>query len=100
LRGGEVREYVVEPEQFGMRRCRIEDLYGGNPEQSAAVVRAVLHGHKGPARDVVLLNSGAALHVAGSAATVQDGIRLAAESIDSGKARHKLQQLVELTSAA
>ncbi|HEX2229647.1 MAG TPA: anthranilate phosphoribosyltransferase [Candidatus Binatia bacterium] len=100
LRGGEVREYVVEPEQFGMRRCRIEDLSGGHPEQSAAVLRAVLHGHKGPARDVVLLNSGAALHVAGSAATVQDGIRLAAESIDSGKARQKLEKLIEMTNAA
>jgi anthranilate phosphoribosyltransferase len=100
LRDGRVKEYVIEPEQFGLQRCRIEDLHGGDPEQSAAIARAVLQGAKGPARDVVLLNSGAALHVAGSAASVQDGLRLAAESIDSGKARQKLQQLVEMTNAA
>jgi anthranilate phosphoribosyltransferase len=100
LRAGQVKEYVIEPEQFGLKRCRMEDLHGGNPEQSASIVRAVLQGDKGPARDVVLFNSGAALHVAGSAATVHDGIRLAAESIDSGQARQKLQRLVELTNAA
>ncbi len=100
LRGGRVHEYVIEPEQFGLKRCRMEELHGGNAEESATVVRAVLRGEKGPARDVVLLNSGAALSIAGSAATVQDGIRLAAESIDSGNARRKLEQLVEMTGAA
>jgi anthranilate phosphoribosyltransferase len=100
LRGGEVKEYTVEPEQFGLKRCRIEELRGGNPEESAAIVRGILQGDKGPARDVVLLNSGAALWVGGKAATVQDGMRLAAESIDSGKAREKLDRLVEMTNAA
>jgi len=100
LRAGEVKEYVIEPEQFGLKRCRIENLHGGPPEQSAAIARAVLEGHEGAPRDVVLFNSGAALYVAGSAATVRDGIRLAAESIDAGKARQKLQQLVEMTNAA
>jgi anthranilate phosphoribosyltransferase len=78
----------------------MEDLHGGNSEESAAIVRAVLEGRKGPARDIVLLNSGAALHVAGSAATVREGIRLAAESIDSGNARQKLEQLVKMSNAA
>jgi anthranilate phosphoribosyltransferase len=100
LRDGQVKEYTIEPEQFDLRRCRLEDLQGGAPEQSAAVVRGVLDGKPGPARDVVLLNSGAALYVSGSAATIQDGIRLAAGSIDSGKARQKLAQLVEMTNAA
>jgi len=100
LRGGQVKEYIVEPEQFGLKRCRMEDLHGGNAEQSAAIVRGVLQGDKGPARDVVLLNGGAALYVAGSAATIQDGMRLAAESIDSGKASEKLAGLVEMTNAA
>jgi anthranilate phosphoribosyltransferase len=63
------------------------------------IVRGVLSGDQGPARDVVLLNSGAALYVSGSAATIQDGIKLATESIDTGKARRKLEQLVELTNA-
>ena len=100
LRGGQVKEYIVEPEQFGLKRCRMEELHGGNAEQSAAIVRAVLQGDKGPARDVVLLNGGAALYVGGSAATIQDGMRLAAESIDSGKAREKLARLVDMTNAA
>ena len=100
LRGGEVKEYIVEPEQFGLKRCRMEDLHGGNAEQSAAIVRGVLQGDKGPARDVVLLNGGAALYVGGSAATIQDGMRLAAESIDSGRASEKLARLVEMTNAA
>jgi anthranilate phosphoribosyltransferase len=100
LRGGEVREYMVEPEQFGLRRCRIEDLHGGNPQECAAILRAVLKGERGPARDVALLNSGAALYVAGSAASIHDGIGLAAQAIDSGKARRKLDELVEMTNAA
>ena len=100
LRDGAVREYTVEPEQFGLQRCRLEDLHGGNAEQSASIVRGVLDGKKGPARDVVLLNSGAALYVSGKASTIADGIRLAAESIDGAKARRKLEQLVQLTNAA
>jgi len=100
LRGGQVKEYMVEPEQFGLKRCRMEELRGGNAEQSAAIVRGVLQGDKGPARDVVLLNGGAALYVGGSAATIQDGMGLAAESIDSGKASEKLARLVEMTNAA
>jgi anthranilate phosphoribosyltransferase len=100
LREGEVKEYAIEPEQFGLKRCRLEELHGGSAEQSAVIVRGVLDGKPGPARDVVLLNSGAALYISASATTIQDGIRLAAESIDSGKARQKLAQLVEMTNAA
>jgi anthranilate phosphoribosyltransferase len=100
LRDGEVKEYTIEPEQFDLKRCRLEDLHGGNAAQSALIVRGVLDGKKGPARDVVVLNSGAALYVSGSAGTIREGIRLAAQSIDSGKARQKLAELVELTNAA
>jgi len=100
LRDGAVREYTIAPEQLGLKPCRLEDLHGGDAAQSAVIVRGVLQGDKGPARDVVLLNSGAALYVAGSAATVPDGMRLAAESIDTGRARQKLDQLVQLTNAA
>jgi anthranilate phosphoribosyltransferase len=100
LRSGEVKEYTIEPEKFGLTRCRIEALHGGNAEQSAAIVRGVLQGDKGPGRDVVLLNSGAALYVGGSAASIPDGMRLAAESIDSGKAKEKLEQLARLTNLA
>ncbi len=99
LRDGTVNEYILEPEQMGFVRCRLEELHGGNPQESAVIVQRVLHGDAGPARNVVLFNSGAALYVSGSAATLPDGIRLAAESIDSGKARQKLDQLVEMTNA-
>jgi anthranilate phosphoribosyltransferase len=99
LRDGQVKEYILDPEQVGLRRCAMADLHGGSAEQSAIIVRGVLSGDQGPARDVVLLNSGAALYVSGSAATIQDGIKLAAESIDTGKAQRKLEQLVELTNA-
>jgi anthranilate phosphoribosyltransferase len=100
LRDGQVKQYLIEPEQFGLKRCRLEDLQGGNPEQSAAMVRAVLDGEPGPRRDVVLLNGGAALYISGSASNIEEGIRLAAQSIDSGKARQKLEQLIEMTNAA
>jgi anthranilate phosphoribosyltransferase len=100
LRDGQVKEYTIEPEQLGLKKCRLEDLRGGNAEASAAIVRSVLQGDKGPARDVVLLNSGAALYVSGTAATIHQGLRLAAESIDSGKARQKLEQLIQMTNAA
>jgi len=100
LRDGQVKEYTIEPEPLGLKKCRLEDLRGGNAEASAAIVRGVLRGDKGPARDVVLLNSGAALYVSGTAATIAEGLRLAAESIDSGKARQKLEQLIQMTNAA
>jgi anthranilate phosphoribosyltransferase len=100
LRNGEVKEYTIEPEQFSFERCRLEELHGGNPQESAVIVRAILDGKKGPPRDVVLLNSGAALYVSGSAETIASGIKVAADSIDSGKARRKLAQLVELSNAS
>ena len=100
LRNGQVKEYTIEPESLGLKKCRLEDLRGGNAEASAAIVRGVLRGDKGPPRDVVLLNSGAALYVSGTAATIAEGLRLAAESIDSGKARQKLEQLIQMTNAA
>lgn len=100
LRDGKVREYQIEPEKLGLKRCALADLHGGSADQSAAIVRQVLQGNLGPARDVVLLNSGAALYVSGSAGSVKDGMHLAAESIDSGRARDKLEQLVRMTNAA
>ena len=100
LRDGQVKEYTLDPARLGLAICRAEDLHGGSPEESAAIVRNVLQGKGGPTRDVVLLNSGAALYVGGAASSIEDGMRVAAESIDSGKAQRKLEQLVEMTNAA
>ncbi|MPZ74915.1 MAG: anthranilate phosphoribosyltransferase [Deltaproteobacteria bacterium] len=100
LRDGQVKEYTVEPKDMGLKRCRLEELHGGSPDESAAIVQGVLRGNKGPARDVVLLNSGAALYVSGKAAALEQGMHFAADSIDSGRARQKLEQLVQMTNAA
>ncbi|MGH7835603.1 MAG: anthranilate phosphoribosyltransferase [Candidatus Binatia bacterium] len=99
LLDGRVKDYTVTPEEFGLKRCRIEELSGGSPEECAAILRAVLQGEKGPRRDVALLNAGAALYVSGSAGSMVEGINQAAASIDSGKAREKLEQLVGMTNA-
>ncbi len=99
LRNGEIRNYLLNPDEFGFNRCRLEELQGGNPGQCADALKRILQGEKGPKRDVVLLNSGAALYVSGAAGSVADGIRLAEESIDSGKAQTKLEQLVQMTNA-
>lgn len=90
---GEYYSYVITPEQFGLSRCSKEDLTGGAPEENAAITRAVLQGEKGPRRDTVLLNAGAALYIGGKAASIADGVRLAGELIDSGAALAVLEAL-------
>jgi anthranilate phosphoribosyltransferase len=100
LRDGEIKEYTIEPEPLGLKRCSLSDLHGGNAEESARIVRGVLQGAKGPSRDVVLLNSGAALYVSGKANTIEQGVGLAADCIDRGNALEKLDQLVLMTNAA
>ena len=99
LRDNQVSTYSISPEQLGLKRCRLEDLYGGTPEECAAILRGILQGEKGPKRDVVLLNSGAALLTSGVAGTISQGMDLAAESIDTGKAKGKLDQLVQVTNS-
>lgn len=93
----QVRLFTVEPEDFGMIRCRLSDLQGGDAEQNAAMVRAVLRGEKGPRRDIVVLNSAFALVAAGKSADLAAGITQAENSIDSGAAERKLENLVRMT---
>jgi anthranilate phosphoribosyltransferase len=95
--GGKIREYTVAPEMFGLTRAAPADLAGAGPEENARIIRTVLYGTPGPARDIVLMNAGAAIYVGGRAATLAEGIRLAAKSIDSGNAREKLDALVRAT---
>ncbi len=96
-RDGSVRTYEVDPEEFGMKRGTLADISGGDAAENAAIVREVLSGKKSPRRDVVLLNSAAALVAAGRVDHVADGIPLAAQSIDSGAAAAKLEALASFT---
>lgn len=96
--GSEVKIYTVEPEDFGLTRCRLADLQGGDADDNAAIVRAILDGESGPKRDIVILNSAFALTAAGVCDTVADGIAVAAQTIDSGRALEKLQGLIRLTN--
>ncbi len=98
LRDDRVTTHTLSPEELGLKRCPSEELQGGTPEECAAILRNILQGEKGPKRDVVLLNSGAAFCVSGVADSVARGIQLAAESIDSGKAREKLELLIQITN--
>ena len=92
-REGNVRSYVIEPEQFGLPRAAPEAVRGGNVDANVRLANSVLHGERGPARDVVLLNAGAALYVAGLADSIQSGIQLAGDVLDSGQARQKVEQV-------
>jgi anthranilate phosphoribosyltransferase len=98
-RDGTVRSYEVDPEEFGMKRASLADISGGDAAENAAIVREVLGGKKSARRDVVVLNSAAALVAAGRVDRLADGIPLAAKSIDSGAAAGKLEALVRFTTA-
>jgi anthranilate phosphoribosyltransferase len=98
LENGKLETFEVVPEDFGLPRARLEDIKGGEPQHNARLMRDLLVGARGPLRDVVLLNSGAALRVAGRVTTVEAGIELAARSLDSGAAQRVLEQLVTRTN--
>ena len=95
---GTFRKYTIAPEDFGLERCNKEDLIGGIPAENAEITKRILKGEKSPKRTAVLMNAGAALYIAGKAENIKDGIALAAEMIDSGKAYEKLDEFVELSN--
>lgn len=99
-RNGRVSRYEIEPGDVGLIRAPIEAIAGGAPEQNAAMIRSILDGEKGPRRDVLLLNAGAGILVAGLASDIAGGVRMAADSIDGGGARAALAALVELSNQA
>src|SRR5215471_14284664 len=99
-REGTVRSFEVEPEEFGMKRATLQDIAGGDSKENAGIIRAVLNGEKSARRDVVLLNSAAALVAAGRANHIAEGISLATKAIDSGLAAGKLQALISFSSVA
>ena len=97
IKDGTFEEYVITPEEFGMTRCTKEELVGGTPQENAEITKEILAGKKGPARDAVVLNAAAALHVA-KEIPMQDAVKLAEELIDSGKAQKKLEEFVSLAN--
>ena len=98
VRNGEFKKYTIEPEQFGMTKCKKEDLVGGTPEENAGITRAILSGEKGPKTDAVILNSAAALYIADSSLTLEGAVAKVREIIDSGKALEQLDRFVALSN--
>jgi anthranilate phosphoribosyltransferase len=95
IRAGEIRQFVMGPEDFGIKSAKIESIFGGDAAENATIIEGVLRGEPGPRRDVVLLNAAPAIIAAGGAKTWHEGIQAAANAIDSGAALKKLQQLRE-----
>jgi anthranilate phosphoribosyltransferase len=98
VKDGTFTSYEITPEQFGFERCSKDDLTGGTPEENAQITRDILDGKKGPKRDAVLMNAGAAIYMAGKADTIAAGIELAKELIDTGKAKEQLEKFIELSN--
>jgi anthranilate phosphoribosyltransferase len=99
-RDGQVRLFTITPEAVGLPRAALADLTGGTPAENAVALRALLEGAKGPYRDIVLLNAAAAFLVGERVETLREGVELAAQVIDSGKALSVLDRLVALAGAA
>jgi anthranilate phosphoribosyltransferase len=91
---GEINKYEIAPEDFGIKRATLDDIRGGSPRENADTALRILRGERGPRRDIVLLNSGAVLYAAEKAATIREGVVMAAESIDAGLAEEKLNRLI------
>ncbi|MBP7176240.1 MAG: anthranilate phosphoribosyltransferase [Thermoclostridium sp.] len=100
LRNGEIRTYEITPEQFGLKRCSLEDIKTGTPEVNAASIRNIF-GRKeaGPRRDAILMNAAGALYIGNRVSSFADGIKMATDLIDSGAAEHKLEELQKASNA-
>jgi anthranilate phosphoribosyltransferase len=98
LRDGEVSTYTVAPEDLGLERATLGEIQGGDARQNSEIIIEVLRGGRGPRRDIVLLNAAAALVASSRAEDLREGVAAAAESIDSGKALRKLEQLIEFSN--
>ncbi|MCH5585448.1 anthranilate phosphoribosyltransferase [Shimazuella sp. AN120528] len=95
LKDGQVNTYTVSPQDFGLSPCMIEDLEGGSPKENAAIIREILQGKKSAKRSIVEINAAAVLYVAGKTDSLQAGVQLAAEVIDTGLALQKLEQVAK-----
>ena len=98
IKDGSLHTYEIKPEDFGLSRCKKEDLAGGDPKENAAITLSILKGEKGAKRDAVLLNAGAALYIGEKAKSMQEGINLAARLIDSKKALNVLEDFIKVSN--
>lgn len=98
LKDNQLLSYTIEPEDFGISRANKTDLIGGSAEENARIALKILEGEKGPKRDIVLLNASAAIVAGGKTSDIKEGIKLAEESIDSGRAMQKLELLRKLSN--
>lgn len=98
FKDGWFKSYEIAPEDFGFERCTKADLVGGMPQENAAITREILSGQKGHKRNAVLMNAGAGLYLGGKAESMKDGVALAAELIDSGKAMATLEKFIEVSN--
>ncbi len=94
VRDGWIRNYHIEPEEFGLERCRPEDLKGGDLQANAEIFLGILDGNKSPKRDIAILNGAAAIYLAGTTSSLKAAVKLAQKSIDSGAAKQKLEDLI------
>ena len=97
LREGAITEYRLAPQKFGFKLCSLKELVGGRPEENAQILKDILQGQEGPKTDIVLLNAGAAIYIGGRAKDLAEGIDLAREGIDSGRAKDILEKMIEYT---
>ena len=98
IRDGWFKSSIITPEDFGFERCTKDDLKGGTPAENAAITRAILGGEKGHKRNAVLMNAGTSLYIGGKADSMRDGIALAADIINSGKALVTLEKFIEVSN--
>ncbi|AIZ55956.1 anthranilate phosphoribosyltransferase [Candidatus Methanoplasma termitum] len=97
---GMLNSYFVTPEQFGLTRCKIEDLVGGGPPENAEIARNILSGEKGPKRDIVVMNAACCIYMGKNNITMRECVRLAQELLDNGSAMRKLEEFVRATNEA
>jgi anthranilate phosphoribosyltransferase len=100
IRDGWVKNYELDPRDYGFELCKKEDLVGGTPKENAEIIKDIFMGKKGPKRDIVVLNSAAALYIGSENITFEEAIKEVQKVIDSGKAFEKLNQLIKKTNEA
>ncbi|MGL4761179.1 MAG: anthranilate phosphoribosyltransferase [Sarcina sp.] len=99
LKNGEILEYSISPEMFGIKKSKIEDILGGDKVENAIAIKSVLSGERGPKRDVVVLNAALAIYVLGITSSIHEGIKVVENCIDEGKAYKKLEDIVKFSKS-